>query len=454
MSEHITSEDYCVRILNENGPILGSHLSKQLQNELKISPVNARKIIQRATNKGIILSTKPVSFRHGQFLYYLPHQNISEVLTNVLKQQRKGLSRVFSSLLHNNGVILRDEAIKIAASITNSDFFPKNQSLDKTLDDLKQLHVISNVVTYNHVSFIKASTRFLNNMDIGFAHYRRHIINRLFTIDAVHWLEQMNLLSWNQTQVFDTTQKRVDFNGHLWDVVGFTYLYGHYETKFENTELTKIPSFVFIEAIFHRQTYLEDVMGFMTRIEMQSARMKNFKTGSRITPILLYIYLNKEAFEFCKANGIMMINSRGWLGEFAPDLFEFLSHPKNDDVVNTCDYYIQRLLDRGFDKSHLMHELLVIKHLNPLIAKGWKSQRHVHYEYDNILYYFDWVMYDSKNTPYICTVIFKDALVEQKIKSFVANEYQTFKKVFKAYFNSDQEVKLMIFDEDGKIHEE
>ncbi|NSL52723.1 hypothetical protein [Calidifontibacillus erzurumensis] len=446
MEKKLSPEEHCKLILEENGPLLGSELNEQLQNKLQVSAVYARKIIQRANAKGIILSTKPVSFRHGQFLYYLKHHNISNILPNFLKQHRKGLNRVFSSLLHNKGEILQDEAYKIAASVTNNNFFPKNETTDKTLRDLKELTIIDNVETYNHISFIKASKRFFGQKEINFGSIRRHMINRIFTLDAIRWLEQTNLLAWNQSQVFNTNQRRVDFNGHLWDVVGFTYLYGHYEAKFESNQLTKIPSFVFIESIFHRQTYLEDIEGFVSRIEMQSARLKNNTTGSRITPILFYSFMDKEAFDYSKTKGLMMINSRGWLGEYAQELFEFLANPTDNDLLTKCDYYLQLLHDRGFYQSHLMYELMKIKYAQHFILQGWKNRRHVHYEFNNELYYFDWLMYDTNNTAYLCLILSKD----ENINHFINNEFPTFKSVYK-YYNNEQEFKWIIFDQDGNI---
>ncbi len=448
MDKKTTMGNFAKKVLKETGPLLGSELNNKLQKTLNISAAYARKIIQRATAKGIILSTKPISFRHGQFLYYLEHQNISNVLPDMLKHQRKGLNRVFSSLLHNKGEILRDEAFKLAASITNSDFFPKNETTDKTLYDLKELNIINNIEKYNHASYLKASTRYFEHKKVNYSSYRRNMINRIHTLDAIRWLEQTNLLAWNQTQVFSTNQDRVDFNVHLWDAIGFTYLYGHYEAKYENNEVTKIPSFVYIESIFHRQTYLEDIEGFVTRIEMQSARMKNFATGSRITPVLFYSYMNKEAFEHSKSKGIMMINSRSWLGEYAQELFEFLSNPQQNDILTKCDYFIKLLSDRSFHQSHLMYELMKIKFSQPLLSQGWKIRRHLHYELNNELYYFDWIMYDTKNTPYICVIIPENELKEQNVKHFKNIEYPTFKSVYQ-YYDNEQEVKWMIFNQDG-----
>lgn len=160
--------------------------------------------------------------------------------------------------------------------------------------------------------------------------------------------------------------------------------------------------------------------------------------------------MDKEAFEYCKSKGLMMINSRSWLGEYAQELFEFLTNPQHEDIVAKCDYYMQLLRDRGFLQSHLMNEVMKIKYSQPLISQGWKNQRHVHYELNNELYYIDWIMYDTNDVPYICVIILENELKEQNIKLFIDDEYKTLKRVYQ-YYNNGQDTMWMIFNQNGQI---
>lgn len=436
-------------ILQDEGPLLGSELNKILQDTLAVTPEYARKLIQRASNSNVIFSTKPVSFQRGQFLYYLEHQDISQEIINALKKQRKGLSRVIQSLIHQKGRMLKTESVKLSAAITNNDFFPNNISDEKVVEELFHLELINKVEEYQRIPYISSKVINANDSQTElFLLYRRHMVNRLFTLDALEWMERCNLVSWNQTLVFDTLQNRVDYNGQLWDAVGFTYLYGHYVTHYDSNEKIKTPSFVFIESIFHRQTYVEDVEGFISRIQMQDARMKNFKSGSRITPVLFYRSLEKEAFHLAKEKGLLLYQLKDWLGDFSLSLFEFLVNPyvENHDQLST--QYCFLLNSLGLQQSHIYRELFVVTHADKFIQKEWAVRRHLHYLIENEPFYVDWLMFDKNDTPHICTFISKHSPnLHIQINEFVENTFSTFESIYHSLKGVG--VKWMIFDEEG-----
>lgn len=444
-------QQFCINLLKKHGPMLGSELSAKLQRELQISSDYARKIIQRASHKGLFLSSKPISFGRRQFLYYLENQDISSVLPDILKTNRKGLSRVAQSLKHYQGIIVKDEAIKISAGVINKNTFPNHDTFEKVLNQLSQLDIVKHETDYHFVSLLYGTNNKSPN-DFLFRFYRSHLINRLFTLEAIKWLEKMNMIGWDQSKVFDTKLNRVEYNGHLWDAVGYTYLYGHYIHEYVNNEIRKIPSFVFVESIFHREAYIEDLEGFNTRIEMQSGRIRNHPHRSRITPILLYRNMNKEAFDYAKSKGFMLINLHDFIGEYGTELFEFLVNPYKTKTIKQCGSYIDLLNKRGLIGNFLLKELYTIRHSFGFKQKGWKIQRHYHYEHrannDKNIHYADWIMYNQNNVPFICKIILKEEMghLSDYVKRLLA-EVEAFKKSHPR-FNS---VEWILFDEEGIV---
>ncbi|MBE2914117.1 hypothetical protein [Anoxybacillus flavithermus] len=440
------------KILEKYGPLLGSELNQKLRETMDISSAYARKIIQRATDNEVIFSTKPVSFGRGQYLYYLQHHNISDALQTALQKQRKGLHRIFQSLVHNKGRILTSEAIKISAAVTNRNFFPANEPKEKVLDNLLQLGIIKDISNYNEISYIIAKMQNISSEAELYPWYRRHMVNRLFALEAATWLERCNITAWNQTHIFDSEQNRVDFNGHLWDAVGFTYLYGFYESYYENEEKKKTPSFVFMEMLFHRQTYLEDVEGFVARIEMQSARMKNYKTGTRIIPILFYRTIEREAFEIAKEKGILLYSMRDWIGEFSVELFEYLVNPyyMDNDFSKKLETYLKSLQLLGGQYYNIYRELFIIKHSKAYLERGWNIRRHIHYRVGEDKFYADWLMFDHADTPVLCTFISKFlSKKEKEMLSFLENTFSKYQSIYSDVKGDFIKPKWMIFDEDG-----
>ncbi|WP_042354227.1 hypothetical protein [Bacillus rubiinfantis] len=445
-------EQITINILAENGPLLGSELKKLLQGKTELTDAYARKIIQRTTESGGILSTKPVSFQRGQFLYYLESQNPFDSLADVLKHKRKGLYRAFKGLLHNRGIASKSELHKWAASVTNASFFPKNDSIEKLEGELRYLSILHSEDNYNGVHYIRGNPNFNPSNEAYFYRYRAEIINRLLLSEFINWLERSNMLAWKQTSILDMSLNRVDYNGHFWDAVGYTYLYGFYQTKYNQQDKEKTPSLVFIESNLHRHTYLEDIEGFCTRVEMQSARMKNFSVGSRILPILFYQSISNEAFDLAKTKGLLMFNARDWLGRNTNDLIDFLiAFPvKSNSTLERCNNLLSIVESQGRENSPILNELYIIKHSTIYTQKGWNCRRHVSYTIQDQSYFADWILFDQKGNPNLCFFISKK-LQEYIDMNRINNEVAFFQSIYDRLSIEKRKVGLMLFNELGRI---
>lgn len=443
-------EELIIHILETNGPLLGSELKKQLQKSAEVTDSNARKIIQRTSDNGNILSTKPVSFQRGQFLYYLTTQNPLPNIKQILKEKRKGLNRVLQGLERHNGIASEYEIHKWASSITNPSFFPKNDTTQKIESELKHLSIIHTEEEYNKVKYVRTNSNLIVNKQIYFYRYRFEIINRILLLESINWLERTNMLAWKQTQLMDKNLKRVNYNGHLWDAVGYTYLFGYYQTEYANQEKGKIPSIAFIESLHHRNIYLEDIEGFCTRIEMQSARMKNYKAGSRILPILFYHSISKDAFDLAKSKGLLMLNIKDWLGHYSSPLIELLlSFPvKNRHTIDQCNDLISKIEMDGRELPLLLKELYIIKYCTSYTLRGWNCRRHVYYQYNDTEYLADWLMFDENDNPYLCFYTSKK-LLGQDEENKIRSEIALFESIYNRLGFEEKEVGYMFFNEEG-----
>ena len=96
---------------------VSSELCELLVNSFKITNTNARKILQRTSQKEIIKSSSPLTFGKGQFAYCSPKVNFTkDRIKTVSNKHRPKLYRLLVALDINDGILSYYEALKITAS--------------------------------------------------------------------------------------------------------------------------------------------------------------------------------------------------------------------------------------------------------------------------------------------------------------------------------------------------
>ena len=77
-------------------------VTQLVKNFETMSGSNARKILQRASDKGLIESSKPITFGKGQFIYMLPGETPDlAAIKAICKKYRPPLYRILDALDDN-----------------------------------------------------------------------------------------------------------------------------------------------------------------------------------------------------------------------------------------------------------------------------------------------------------------------------------------------------------------
>lgn len=396
----------CIPILEEHGPLLGSELQKLLVVKFDMKPATARKAIEREYTNNLILSTKPVHFLHRQFMYYLPGQSISKKLETVLPDYKKSANRVLQSLLHNGGLLLKEEVIKVGAATMSKRLFSSNETADELMSSLKGLNIVTSPVIHQNIKYVQLSTSFTNkeidrNRQL-FGRIRELHVNRLFIKWFIQWLQHQNMIGWN-SEFNEEGLYHTEFNDQLWDAVCFTYLYGFYRKR----EDKKVPSPVLIEANVARILYEEDVEGFITRFKMQDARFQTAVYGERILPIIVANQISKRAFDLIKEEGIMTFQIERLLGKNVNQLISFLKNPWSEsDVEKTTHSWIEWIEENQYKKymAEIFDELHFIKTANEMKENGYSMHLHKRIIYQSDEYTIDWSLVNQKTKEVVVLI--------------------------------------------------
>lgn len=77
----------CVDILSKNGPLLGNEFIRKIAKRVNVKNDNARKIVQRQSEKANFKDTGKVKFKNNQKIYYLPYHDLTAKLKKIMPDQ-------------------------------------------------------------------------------------------------------------------------------------------------------------------------------------------------------------------------------------------------------------------------------------------------------------------------------------------------------------------------------
>ncbi len=186
------------------GATLGSELANSLIEQFSIEPENARKIIQRAAQKGTIISSTPLTFGKGQFLYVKPGQYFGiEMVKEASRDSRKPLYRLLE-ILATYKIISFYEGLKLTASPDEKG----SSKISLLIDILPHLEKLGIVFTKkdnlgNNFIIIKEVIpplyRDLSHEPDMEAHLQSMKLDAVIIPDILRWLKHINLVDLGAT---------------------------------------------------------------------------------------------------------------------------------------------------------------------------------------------------------------------------------------------------------------
>ncbi len=269
----------------------GSELNQKLRERFPdLKPENARKVVQSATNKKIMLSSKPATFGHNQFAYYTPGYPMDyEYFRRILDQKRPSLKRV-TDLLQEKRAITMLDIQKLAATTTG-----ESKTKSSTLKQIVDFFIDTNMavqITWNDANYL-VDKRLMPEgsytpeaMKAMKDREKEIKLDTLFIPIIINWLRKHHLVTNNYVQYRSKVrpQQGVHYNSITWDVIMHTKSTGYYDIS--STESDDTHTCVAIDVKINSSYTNDDLGGFYDRIQIFRNSVKQSKKR-RILPIIL-----------------------------------------------------------------------------------------------------------------------------------------------------------------------
>lgn len=303
-----------IELLKKYGPQTSSELVSRLI-EINKKADLSRQWLRRATQRRSILKIDNISLPHNQAIYFLAEQQkiLNSKIDESIEKYDKISQRLIAALTDNSFLFL-EEAFKIVAAPLFRNI-GVNYSEDRRiyidiigyLEKQKIIKVVNegyeDCYIQFHPNYIKQA---INNGALTSRKQQLNISKDILK-DSISVLEKMSIVGWNSsyvTEVTEVTEKNNHFNNYFFNAVGYSYSYDNY--YYDKNNIKKgMP--VLMDIIIHREVKMYDVISFHIRINNVKNKFKKDKKR-RIIPIFFVITINKEAFDFCKRNGFLIIN--------------------------------------------------------------------------------------------------------------------------------------------------
>ncbi|MDM0921210.1 hypothetical protein QTI53_13420 [Clostridium perfringens] len=390
----------------------GSELVKKIcENFSECTQVNARKIIQNSVAKGIMKSTKPITFGHKQYVYYGNQFDLSfNFIKNILKENRPGLYRIINRMYENDGVISYFEIFKISGCLRNKTTSKVNtiSQLIKILEDLK---LAKKMCEYD------SGTTYLvaYNMEESDAIYRMREnicelrLDSTFIPSFLIWLQKHNFL-YNKNIVYRSKDRPAEgavLNNLIWDAVGYTSTTGFCEYIGEvNDEKRTV---IVLDFKVSNMYNIDDLHGFYDRIQVYRNSVTDKNSKRKILPIIVTNEISDEVKVEIKKLKMLLFNLGTVFGE---RIYEVIQDYKKmsfmdveyNDFISKIEDILSILKESGQEenlgnlKGELFERLIdsvirriyrkdIIKLQHSVIFGGFnqESKKRERYEFDYLL---------------------------------------------------------------------
>lgn len=344
-------DDYLYNLLQTKKFQVGKELCDSLSDKFAVTNVNARKIVERSVNKGIIKSSSPLTFGKGQFIYFLkPEKLTKDTIKEIAKRYRPPLYRLIECLDMNDGIISYYEAMKITASPVEKGN-SKIDLLDDLIELLKDRDIIYICIDQNNIKYVLYANLKESEDKLIKIHYSKMVIDSLFVKDIIEWLSKSNLILSlnNRFRNKSTPSIGTVHNNLLWDAFGYTKATGLNPVSAKVASTIEKQTLVVVDVVMSRDYNQLDLDGFLSRVQIN---INAVTTGTRkIIPVVIYRSCSEYILKTLKSLGFLCYDIGSIYGS---NIFAILEN------VSKLQFNQKLLQNEEFEKT-IEETLLTIK---------------------------------------------------------------------------------------------
>ncbi|MCD0489675.1 hypothetical protein LPB86_15645 [Pedobacter sp. MC2016-14] len=356
---------------------LGSDLSLALITKFKVEPENARKIVQRAADQGVIVSSKPLSFGKGQFLYLRKDQFFGRIMVReVAAKHRKPLYRLLE-LLERTMVVSFYEGLKITSS-TEEKTSTKISLLVDMLDDLEKLKLVATRKDRRGIHYIllrqggdlqSTESTYEALMEV---HFQSMQLDAMFIPDVLRWLRSLNLVGLGAAyRNVSAPATGVKHNNILWDAFAYSKTTGINPFVAAQADSIAKQTLVPLDVVISRKYLQVDLDAYLARIQINinSAKM----AGRKVMPVVVYQEIDEMTLNSMKKLGFLSLDINILFGrnftEIIDKVRDMYSGFHEVDLGNTVEQALQLIDQSGHsDQLKSLRGALFEALLAPVVA--------------------------------------------------------------------------------------
>ncbi|MCE3297079.1 MAG: hypothetical protein K0R65_2793 [Crocinitomicaceae bacterium] len=331
-------DTFLIKTLRKGKFLVSSELCKELISKFGITESNARKIIERSAAKEIIISSKPLSFSKGQFVYFLPGQVLSkDRIKEISKKYRPSLYRLLEALDRNEGILSYYEALKISSSPLEKSS-SKVDYLDDLLIILKERQIVYEYKDRNGINYIVLKSKERDCEHLVSIHYSKMLIDTMLVNDIVQWFKKSNIID-NNSAIFrnkKTPWSGAKHNNLVWDAIGYTKTTGINPGSAKNSKTFDKQTLVVLDIVINREYESFDLDGFYNRIQINLNSVKN---GQRkVLPIIVYKECSRFVLNKTKSLGFLCYDIGSIYGSKIFEIIDNLNSLQSSQSIEKRDF--------------------------------------------------------------------------------------------------------------------
>jgi hypothetical protein len=336
-------------LLSNGQYLLGSELLEQLLTKYGVKPDNGRKIIQRASEKGVILSSKPLSFGKGQYLYINPGSYFGLAILKVVSEKyRKPLFRLLK-LLDNLGIMSFYEGLKITSS-------PEGKTASKVsllvdmISDLEELNVL--VMRKDTLGNNFILKRISGEISEGIyeklmkLHMYSMQLDAMFIPDLLRWMKGLNLINigFNYRNM-NTPAYGVKHNNLFWDAFAYTKTTGINQRRAAEADSKEKQTLVTLDVVLSRKYLQIDLDGYLARLQIN---INSVKLAERnVLPVVIFHEIDELTLNRLKKLGFIALDIKNVYGTHITGVLKQLTSLKTGnlkvEVVDAVDDILSKI---------------------------------------------------------------------------------------------------------------
>lgn len=451
-------DEYLLSLFEKHNRIyLGDELKEKIVNSLGKTNAAARKIIERFAGKGLILSSKPISFGRNTFAYYSLGRKITfDDLLGITRLKRPPIFRLLTAIKKCGGIISYYDALKITGSpLAKSK--TKIIELETIISEIKFFGLIKQLSDKNKVKYLIANyVDPLLEESLMAHYYSLMLVDASLLYDVLISLSKLNLIDNKYIRYRNrkTPWVGAPHNNFTWDAFSYTRTTGINTIHGKRTESSIKRALVVIDMVVSRKYEPFDYEGFNSRIQVLH---NNTRTERKILPVIVYREISNEVLNKARAFGMLTYNIAAFFGNKIYDVIDNIKTVKLSEnsiqgitkdpieiIAETLDIIdssgnminLQNLIGDFFQSLmyQLFHQIYPncsIEQAKKLPAMDETSGRKKMYEYDmviNSVLSNELIVVELKGTMKNITISLGDFDKKNTLKWFFGRTFPSFAK--------------------------